>query len=106
MLRLLGPGTRLCDGRNRREILRIGGLGVLGAGLNLADLAAGAATSDRTAPVGMSFGRAKSCILLFLMGGPPQHSTWDPKPEAPAEVRGEFGTIATRVPGLSLCELM
>jgi hypothetical protein len=40
------------------------------------------------------------------MGGPPQHSTWDPKPDAPAEVRGQFGPIATRVPGLSICELM
>jgi hypothetical protein len=55
---------------------------------------------------GSSFGRAKSCIVLFLMGGPPQHSTWDPKPDAPAEVRGEFGPIATTVPGLSVCELM
>jgi hypothetical protein len=40
------------------------------------------------------------------MGGPPQHSTWDPKPDAPAQVRGDFGPIATSVPGLSLCELL
>src|SRR5215212_8225360 len=40
------------------------------------------------------------------MGGPPQHSTWDPKPDAPAEVRGQFGPIATNVPGLSICELL
>ena len=40
------------------------------------------------------------------MGGPPQHSTWDPKPDAPAEVRGEFGPIATTVPGLSISELL
>ena len=53
-----------------------------------------------------SFGRARSCILLFLMGGPPQHSTWDPKPDAPAEVRGDFGPIATTVPGLSISELL
>ena len=101
MLRFLGPGTRLCDGRTRREILRVGGLGLLGAGLRLPDLASAA-----IAPVGGSFGRAKSCIVLFLMGGPPQHSTWDPKPDAPAEVRGEFGPIATKVPGLSLSDLM
>src|SRR5262249_62039326 len=50
--------------------------------------------------------RAKSCIVLFLMGGPPQHSTWDPKPDAPAEVRGPFGPIATSVPGIQICELM
>ncbi len=102
MIRLLGPGARLCDGWSRREILRVGGLGLLGAGLDLAGLAQGprpTATAPRS-------GRAKSCIVLFLMGGPPQHSTWDPKPDAPAEVRGEFGPIATKVPGLSLCELM
>jgi hypothetical protein len=101
MIRLVGPESRLCDGRSRRDILRIGGIGLLGAGLRLPDLA-GAATD----PGDSSFGRAKSCIVLFLMGGPPQHSTWDPKPDAPAEVRGEFKPIATNVPGLSICELL
>ncbi len=101
MLRFLGPGARLCDGRTRREILRVGGLGLLGAGLNLPQLASGAGL-----PGDDSFGKAKSCIVLFLMGGPPQHSTWDPKPDAPAEVRGEFGPIATNVPGLSLSSVM
>src|SRR3954470_7047321 len=100
MLRFLGPGARLCDGRTRREILRVGGLGLLGAGLRLPDLADAA-----TDPADSSFGRAKSCIVLFLMGGPPQHSTWDPKPDAPAEVRGEFGPIATNVPGISVASL-
>jgi hypothetical protein len=51
-------------------------------------------------------GRAKSCIVLFLMGGPPQHSTWDPKPDAPAEVRGKFGPIDSKVPGIRLCSLL
>ena len=104
MLRFLGPSSRLCDGMSRREILRVGGLGLLGSGLNLADLA----RSQAAAPVGLepSFGRAKSCIVLFLMGGPPQHSTWDPKPDAPEQIRGEFRPIATSVPGLSLSELM
>ena len=102
MLRLLGPGVRLCDGWNRREVMRIGGLGFLGAGLNLADLLRGTATADGSTTGTSSFGRARSCILLFLMGGPPQHSTWDPKPDAPAEVRGDFGPIATTVPGLSI----
>jgi len=104
MIRLTGPGTRLCDGWDRREILRVGGLGLLGGGLDLAGLAA--AAERRGAAGGGAPGRAKSCILLFLMGGPPQHSTWDPKPDAPAEVRGAFGPIATNVPGLSLCELL
>src|SRR4051812_3494795 len=106
MLRLLGPGTRLCDGRNRREILRIGGMGVLGAGLSLPDLISGASQAGQSeATKGSSFARAKSCILLFLMGGPPQHSTWDPKPDAPAQVRGDFGPIATNVPGVRIASL-
>lgn len=105
MLTFLGPGGRLCDGQTRREILRVGGLGAFGlaGGLSLADLLrveARAATSQATPR------RTKSCILLMLMGGPPQHSTWDPKPEAPAEVRGPYGPIATSVPGLSICELL
>jgi hypothetical protein len=76
-------------------------LGLLGAGLSLPQLARGAGVAGEG-----SFGRARSCIVLFLMGGPPQHSTWDPKPDAPAEVRGDFGPIATKVPGLSLSDLM
>ena len=51
-------------------------------------------------------GRAKSCIVLFLFGGPAQHSTWDPKPDAPVEVRGELKSIATTVPGLQVGELL
>ncbi len=105
MLRMLGPGARLCDGTTRREVLRVGGFGVLGAGLSLPDLAQ-ASTAPGASIVDSSFGRARSCIVLFLMGGPPQHSTWDPKPEAPAEVRGDFKPIATVVPGLNLSELM
>jgi hypothetical protein len=106
MLHLLGPGVRLCDGLSRREVLRIGGLGLLGAGLNLTDLLRATATTDGLMTRAPSFGRARSCILLFLMGGPPQHSTWDPKPDAPAEVRGDFAPIATTVPGLAVSELL
>src|SRR5205823_12889847 len=73
------------------------------AGLTLADTfrqARAAATPER------SFGRAKAVILFGLLGGRPQHETWDPKPNAPVEVRGEFKPVATRTPGLSVCELM
>lgn len=104
MLRLFGPGTRLCDGWNRREVMRIGSLGLLGAGLHQNALHA-AAAKEGAVTGGSSFGRAKSCIVLFLMGGPPQHSTWDPKPDAPADIRGDFRPIATTVPGLSISEL-
>jgi hypothetical protein len=103
MLRFVGRGIRLCDGLSRREVLRVGGLGIFGSGLSLADLSARGAPEQ---PADRSFGRAKSCIVLFLIGGPPQHSTWDPKPDAPAQIRGDFGPIATNVPGISICELL
>jgi hypothetical protein len=82
-------------------MLRVGGLSALG--LSLPDLLRGAGTTPRAA---RRPGKARSCIVLFLMGGPPQHSTWDPKPDAPAEVRGEFGPIATSVPGTRVCSLL
>ena len=50
-------------------------------------------------------GRAKRCILLFLTGGPPQHDTFDPKPDAPAEIRGELAPIATNIAGIHVSEL-
>lgn len=103
MLRILGGRSRLCDGVSRREMLRVGGLSALG--LSLPMLARGRQAA--AAPLqNLSGKRAKSCIILFLMGGPPQHSTWDPKPDAPKEVRGEFGPISTVVPGVQLCELL
>jgi hypothetical protein len=55
---------------------------------------------------GASFGRAKSCILLFLAGGPPQHETFDPKPDAPIEIRGNFHSLPTSVPGTHFCETL
>lgn len=102
MFRIIGPGSRLCDGLSRREVLRVGSLGLLGAGLS--------PLVGRNPAFGASVrpsnGRARSCIVLFLMGGPPQHSTWDPKPEAPEEIRGQFGAIESRTPGLFLSELL
>ncbi|HTM55760.1 MAG TPA: DUF1501 domain-containing protein [Pirellulales bacterium] len=100
MFTIKSQSTRLCDGISRREILRIGSLGV--AGLTLPNLLRHA-TAQGTAPVGR---RAKSCIVLFLFGGPAQHSTWDPKPAAPIEIRGELKPISTTVPGLLISELL
>ena len=104
MLRITDRPLQLCDGLSRRDWLRVGGSGALGLSLpgllHARQAPAAAAESDPT------FGRAKHCIVVFLLGGPPQHETWDPKPEAPAEVRGEFGTIDTRTPGLRVGELM
>ncbi len=103
MLSILGGNPRLCDRLTRREALRVGGLGALGLSLPvLLDSKALASPAIKSA----SFGKAKSCIVLFLMGGPPQHSTWDPKPNAPADIRGEFKPISTAVPGIQVSQLM
>jgi hypothetical protein len=106
MLRIEGPGVRLCDDLTRREMLRLGGLGAFGLTLPELLRSREASAAPRTASPGTPDGKAKACIVLFLMGGPPQHSTWDPKPDAPAEIRGQFKPMATRVPGLQICELM
>ena len=103
MLSLLGQRSRLCDGINRREMLRVGGLGALGLSLPTLWRVQQLSASQEASALPR---RAKSCIVLFLMGGPPQHSTWDPKPESPAEVRGDFGPISTIVPGTQFCELL
>ncbi len=82
-------------------MLQAGGLAALG--LSLPQLwAARAAASTAAQPAG--FGRAKRCIFLFMWGGPSQLDTFDTKPDAPAEVRGPFKPISTRVPGLQICE--
>ena len=99
MLSLFSGQARLCDRVTRREALRLGGLGALG--LSLPRLLEAAPPQMNS-----SFGKAKSCIVLFLMGGPPQQSTWDPKPNAPANVRGDFKPISTNVPGIQIGELM
>jgi hypothetical protein len=92
-------GYQLCDGLTRREWLRIGGLGLVG--LSLPTL-----VQARPAMPARSSAKAKSCILLYLTGGPPQHETWDPKPDAPVEIRGEFKPIVSKLPGLMVGELM
>src|SRR5262249_29991334 len=63
---------------------------------------AGAALASRA----RLFGRARSCILLFLYGSPSQLETFDPKPGAPMQIRGELGTIRSKVPGMDVCELL
>ncbi len=92
-------------GVGRREWLRAGSLAF--GGLTLADLLAGKQSTVSAAEgVPRSFGKAKACIVLFLLGGPPQHETWDPKPDAAEEVRGALKPIASRTPGLMVGELM
>src|SRR5881227_1782819 len=86
-------------GPSRRETLRAGILGSLG--LALPDLFRARATADAS---GSGFGRAKWCILIFQWGGPSQLDTWDLKPEAPAEIRSTFASIATSNPALRISE--
>jgi hypothetical protein len=86
----------LSHSMTRRHFLRIGGLGL--AGLSLPSLFQAEADGAQAA------GKIRSCILLFFYGGPCQLDTWDLKPNAPSEVRGEFKSIATRVPGIQVCE--
>src|SRR5437870_4300311 len=100
---------RPSGGISRREWLRVGGLSALGLSLP-GLLHAGQQTPALPAPLrglqGATFGRAKNVIFLWLQGGPPQHETFDPKPDAPAEIRGLFRPISTNVPGIRFCELL
>jgi hypothetical protein len=103
MLTLFGRPQRFCDGVRRRDFLRIGALGIGAAGLSLADLFRSEARArDEGRPTGS---RHKAVINVFLCGGPAQHDTWDPKPDSPSEIRGEFRPIATAVPGLQISEI-
>jgi hypothetical protein len=95
-------GARYCDGRTRREILRAGAIGLgsltLPGLLRLEEAAAATIPPHRPAP------KARSVILLFLSGGPAHLDMWDLKPQAPAEIRGTFRPISTRVPGTQISE--
>ena len=96
------PGQRYLS---RRQLLRVGGLGTVGLTLP-GLLRAEAESSAARGKVGIQDVRSpiRSCILIFYYGGPSHIDTFDMKPNAPAEIRGEFGSIATSVPGLRVCE--
>jgi hypothetical protein len=94
-----GPLSRNCAGVSRRGFLQAGFLGA--AGLSLADL-----YRLRAASADPAKRKSTACILIWLDGGPPQHETYDPKPDAPAEYRGAYKAIETSVPGLQVCELL
>lgn len=100
---------------SRREILRAGSLGLMGLstpqlllGQDVADRRRRAGPRQSIRPQGSpslpGFGRAKACILLFMWGGPAHQDTWDLKPSAPVEIRGEFKPITTKVPGIQISE--
>ena len=88
MLRVLGSHKRFCDGLTRRDLLHVGALAPLGL-----TLAGWSRAAERTPTSTVSgFGSAKRCILLYLWGSPSQIDTFDPKPDAPAEIRGALGS--------------
>lgn len=112
MLHLVDNYPR-ASGLSRRAWLGVGALSTVGIGLpQLLAKVGQAAESKQATPAlarglgGTTFGRAKNVIFLWLQGGPPQHETFDPKPDAPAEIRGPFRPIATNVPGIQFCELL
>src|SRR5437660_10280726 len=97
MLRLDAPrSVSFCDGHTRRDFLHAGALATLGLTLPRFQ-AAKAAGAVKDGDV--------NCVMLFLVGGPSQLDTWDPKPDAPAEIRGPFKPIDTNVPGIRISEI-
>ena len=104
MLQIVNKGAKLCDGLTRRQLMQVGSLTFGGLSLprllQARELAQPFPVSDK------EFGRAKNVIFLYLAGGPPQHETFDPKPDAPAGIRGPFNPISTNVPGIQFCELL
>jgi hypothetical protein len=108
MLSVLGPRGRFCDSFSRRELLTVGGLSLLNLGLpgflRHRSLQAGVAQKESAALPG--FGKAESVIFVYLQGAPSHIDLWDPKPKAPAEIRGEFAPIATAAPGMFVGEVL
>jgi len=98
VLSILGGRTgRFCDGLSRRNFLKIGSLGI--GGLSLPNLLQAEQATQR--------GRSEqSVVMIYLPGGPTQHETFDPKPNAPDEIRGSFDPISTKIPGVQFCELL
>ena len=109
MLTIPGPRGRFCDGATRRDFLTAGSLGLFGLSLEqfFGLQKAHAAANSAARLAGMKgFGQAKSVLLIFLQGGPSHLDIWDPKPDAPSNIRGEFKAIPTKVPGIQLSETM
>ncbi len=96
------------DSPTRRELLRVGSLGIGSLALpHFFAYQAQAATAGEQKYAGSkNFGGAKNCIMIFLQGGPSHIDIWDPKPDAPANIRGEFKPIKTKIPGTFIGEHM
>src|SRR5881397_581355 len=108
MLSIPGKPGCTCDGWSRREFMRVGGAGLFGVALGdiLRLQALSSEPASDAAKTKAGWGKAKSVILIFLQGGPSHIDIWDPKPEAPSNVRGEFKTLRSKAPGIWLSEVM
>src|SRR5262245_34174787 len=108
MLVIPGFASRdTCDGVTRRDLLRVGGLGLLGLSLsNILRLESRATESAEKNGGGPGFGKAKSVILIYLQGGPSHLDLWDPKDNVPANVKSVFKQVPTKLPGVNFTEIM
>ncbi len=105
MLTIFGQKQQLCDGISRRSFLQIGSFTFGAASLTLADILRAEARAGGGTGLSTVSNHHKAVINIFLGGGPPHQDMWDIKTEAPAEIRGEFKPIATKVPGIQICEV-
>jgi uncharacterized protein (DUF1501 family) len=117
MFRIIGPKAKdLCDAHlrpSRRDILRVGGAGMLGLSLgsvlklqSIQAAGAGAASSTASLGGGPGWGKAKSIIMVYLQGGPSHLDLWDPKPDAAENIRSTFKNIGTKIPGIHFTEIL
>ena len=110
MFRIPGPkGKDLCDahlGYTRRDIIRMGGAGMLGLTLNQMFRAQSASAASTGLASGSGWGKAKSVIMVYLQGGPSHIDLWDPKRDVPDNVRSVFGDIKTKIPGIHFTEVL
>src|SRR5437867_868561 len=109
MLSLLGQRAKdLCDrrlGMTRRDVLRVGGSGMFGLTLG-SMLKMQAQAEESKISGGPGWGKAKSVVLIYLQGGPSHLDLWDPKPDAPDNVKSIFQPIDTKLPGVNFTEIL
>src|SRR5215472_11061123 len=109
MLNLQGHRCYTCAGPTRRELMRIGSIGLMGLSLPhfffWREQAKAASLPSKYAGT-RGWESAKSVIMIFLQGGPSHIDIWDPKPDAPSNIRGEFKPIKTKIPGTLVSEHM
>ena len=103
MLNIPGHRAYTCEGPTRRELMRIGSIGLMGLSLPhfflWREQRQGRRRSHSKYAGARGWESAKSVVMIFLQGGPSHIDIWDPKPDAPANIRGEFKPIKTKIPG-------